>query len=140
VNVPVYIRILKSTHPSHTSGASSTSPAKLVSGTAVPALAPEVNTAATMAGNTISLGQIFDPGRRTWSGRLYAPVAKKKHAKKKHSGRRQQAARLAFDMMPAYSEQSPAPTVAYAVPASVNTPLSLKAEEELSEFEREYPW
>jgi hypothetical protein len=121
--MPVRIRILKKTHPFHTSGAYVQSPTQLISGTAVPSLAPDVNTATFFDGIVVS--------------RIFASEAP---ARKRGSRREKKVSesRANFDMMPADAVRQ-AVTQPITLRA-VNTPLATKAQEEMSDFERDYPW
>jgi len=132
--MPIHIRILKGTNPSHTSGANFSSPGNLISGTAVPALSAQINTAAQFSGDIITVGRIF--GSTQKRARMLEPVAKNSSSRRK---KKMFETRAQFDMMPAYSERQPGSTQSVPLRA-VNTPLSAKAVEEMSDFERKYPW
>lgn len=128
--MPAYIRIFKNTQPSHTSGADVKSPARLISGTAVPALAPEMNTAALFSGLTISVGHIFDSSHEPET-KTRVPVVKRKRSKR---SRKMSQERRSYDMLPVYRDPEA------LLPQGLNTSLAVKANEEMSEFERKYPW
>ncbi len=126
--MPIHIRILKSTRLSQTAGAAASSPAKLISGTAVPTLGFDVNTTALFSRDVVTVGRLLDPTKGV------VTVNKSKKGVRKH-GKSVVQSRRKFEMMPAYSgvqqglEMRPA-----------NTPLRAKAQEDMSDFEREYPW
>jgi hypothetical protein len=124
----VHVRILRKTHPMHTNGASVKSPAELISGTAVPSLAPDVNTAALFDGIVVSI-----LGARSFASITHVKTRSSKRNKKARANRTK------FDMMPAYAvpRQAEEPPLLLR---TANTPLSTKAQEEMSDFEREYPW
>lgn len=128
------IRIIKKTYCQPTDGAQVQSPATLISGTAAPALAPSVNTAALFGCDIITVSGIagFEKKPESRSGHI---IVTKRHSSKRskiHSETQQN-----FGMMPAYSESLPS---SVSLPRTAHTPLTTKAQEELSEFEREYPW
>lgn len=121
--MPVYI--VRKSHPKHTSGASVESPAQLISGTAVPCLTPDMSTATPFDGTIV-----------TWSLGFAIPA-------KKRSSRRERKvseARASFAMIPAYSTRHELKKAEPSLLQAVNTPLATKAKEEMSDFEREYPW
>jgi hypothetical protein len=103
-----------------TSGASREYPGWLISWTALPYL-QDVNTAPPFAGIvTFSYTAVEKP--------------KSKHAKKAAEARRN------FDMMPASASGRHKKPIAADSFRTMNTPLERKAQEEMSDFEREYPW
>lgn len=124
----LHVRVLRKTHPMHTSGATVKSPAALISGTAVPSLAPDVNTATLFDGVVVT---VF--GTRTFAS--VTPVKKRSSRRDKKN----RASRVNFDMMPAYALERPAASAPVLL-RTANTPLATKAQEEMSDFEREYPW
>lgn len=124
----VHVRFLRKTHPLHTSGAQAKSPTQLISGTAVPSLTADVNTATLFDGIAVT---IF--GAQSFATVTQVTTRSSKRVKKARENRAN------FDMMPAY----PARQQAAAAPLllrTANTPLATKAHEEMSDFEREYPW
>jgi hypothetical protein len=124
----VHVRVLRKSHPMHTGGASVKSPAQLISGTAVPSIAPDVNTAALFDGIVVTI-----VGARSLAS--VTPVRTRSSRRDKKT----RANRINFDMMPAYAVQQQAAAVPL-LPRTANTPLATKAQEEMSDFEREYPW
>ncbi|HEV2113970.1 MAG TPA: hypothetical protein VGR50_07450 [Terriglobales bacterium] len=130
------IRILQRTIPSHTSGAQATSVTQLISGTAVPALRSDVNTAEPFLGETLTIRRIFAEAEK--------PVPPRAKAGKRIDKRAERAAQAQVDygMIPAFiQKESPSKPPSEAVKMrSAHTPLKTKAEEELGELEREYPW
>ena len=121
----VQIRIIKKTHPLHTGGAVAKSPIQLISGTAVPALMLDVNTATLFDGIIVS--QIAVSA---------VPATKRRSRRDKRVFEN----RVNFDMIPAYAVRQQAGHADSLLLRAVNTPLAKKAEEEMSDFEREYPW
>jgi len=119
------VRILKKSQPYFTAGAYASSPAQLISGTAVPSLMLDVNTATPLDGIVVT--QI---------------LASSIPAKKRHSRQSKKASesRSNFDMMPAYAAREQVEPRQAMLLRGVNTPLATKAQEEMSDFEREYPW
>jgi hypothetical protein len=118
------MRIMTRIHPMRTGGAPVESPARLISGTAVPCLAPEMNTVARFDPTIFfSLASATLPTRRT-------PKRQRKASDN----------RAKFAMMPAYAACCGLPSGESNSLRAVNTPLARKAEEEMSELERDYPW
>lgn len=120
----IRVRILKKTHPQYTGGPTVQSPTYYTSGAAaVPWVSCEMNTAS-----------LFD------SIIVSERLASASPAKKRSRRTRSEASetRQSFDMMPAYAtRQRSAESILLR---AVNTPLAAKAQEEMSDFERDYPW
>lgn len=133
----VLIRILRKIHPQHTSGAQVQSPAQLISGTAVPSLTADVNTAGVFSRESIIVSQIFAFADKTKGKTGRVVVAKGRGSKraKKVSG-----TCTNFGMMPAYAAGPQSTPTEPVLLRAVNTSLATKADEEMSDFEREYPW
>ena len=123
----VHVSVLRKTHPMHTSGANVKSPAQLISGTAVPSLAPDVNTATPFDGLVVTV----------IGARSFASVTRVSRRASRRD-KKARANRTNFDMMPAYAIQQVA--AAPLLLRTANTPLKAKAQEEMSDFEQEYPW
>jgi hypothetical protein len=119
--------------PQHTAEPQINAPVVLISGTAVPAMGPEVNTAVFFHGISITLNQIIEPSenRKVANVHVFPKRRRSKRAK------RTSETRLDFGMMAPYSNWLPNPA---PLPRAVRTPLATKAQEEMSDFEREYPW
>lgn len=133
----VLVRILKKTHPQHTGGAYIQSPARLISGTAVPALTADVSTAGVFSRESIIVSWIFASADRTKRGTGRIVVAKARGSKR---ARKASESRKNFGMMPAYAAAPKADSTKPVLLRAVNTSLATKVQEEMSEFEREYPW
>jgi len=120
----VRVRIVRKSHPSYTDGPSMQSLTYCTSGAATaPWVTSEMNTAA-----------LFDS--IILSERLASASPTKKRSRRRVRSQASET-RQNFDMMPAYAiRQSAEPILLRAV----NTPLAAKAQEEMSDFEREYPW
>ena len=117
-------RIMIKICSTRTSGAPLESPARLISGTAVPCLTPEMNTVAR-----------YDPT-------IFFHLASTTSPKRRGSRRAKRLSdnRANFAMMPAYAVRRDSGFNGPALPQAVNTSLAAKAGEEMSEFERDYPW
>ena len=127
------LSVLKSTNLHSTGGAHVQSPVTLISGTAVPALSAYVNTAILFGGVTITPKQILD----FTQNRKEARVRVVERGRRSRRAKRASETRPNFDMMPASPEWLPSST---GLLRAVRTPLATKAQEEMSDFEREYPW
>jgi hypothetical protein len=128
----IFVRILRKANPYGTGGADVKSPANVISGTAAPALGPDVNTAPLFARDDITLIPRFSIAK------IHSQPASGLVRKRKRGASKEQKTK--FDMMPVYSElerQGARTTVSLR---TARTSLAAKAEEEMSEFEREYPW
>lgn len=132
----IRIRQFKSTRAGQTSGAHTASPAKLISGTAVHALRPDVNTAAMFSGQTFTIGRIFAEAEER-PGRVREPITKRRRKKKQAASAKQETN---FGMLPGFVLSIPKSESPAVEMRAVNTPLQTKAQEELSEFDRIYPW
>jgi hypothetical protein len=129
------IRILRRTGPLLTAGAHVGSVSRLISGTAVPALRYDVNTAEPFLGETLIIQRIFAEAEKP------APA---KVGVRKTDKRAQKAAQaqVEYGMIPAFiptESQSQSRSEPLAM-CPVHTPLRTKAEEDMGELEREYPW
>ncbi len=120
----IRVLILRKTHPQYTAGASVLAPTYLTSASAAVAwVGAEMNTAALFDSIIVS--------KKLAS----ASPAKRRSRRSRSKGFE---TRVSFDMMPAYAAR-PQGTQDVSL-QSVNTPLAAKAKEEMSDFEREYPW
>ena len=112
--------IMSPSRSQNTTDASRQSAAWLISWTAFPSLS-DVNTAPPFAG-ILTFGFTAEDKQRS------------KRAKKAANTRPN------FDMMPANVARRHLEPTATKFLRTVNTPLERKAQEEMSDFEREYPW
>jgi len=143
----LYVRKILKNHPQQTAGASLVSPTQLVSGTAAVVFVPDTNTASSFPGGLISISLRFGVKPADFvAGRREAVVAKKSSRKPKRdeTGSTANAAQPAH-MMPAFAarahQQKSSTFMDFLREMnSVNTPIRAKADEEMSELEREYPW
>lgn len=119
------VLIIRKSHPKHTSGACVQSPARLISGTTVPCLTPDMSTATPVDGIIV-----------TWS--LGSAIPAKRRSSRR--AKRVSEIRANFAMLPAYPARHELQAAGSILPQAVNTPLARKAKEEMSDFEREYPW
>ena len=117
--------VVRNSQAQLTSGTVAQSPGLLISGTAVPCLITHLNTALPLDGIEITLAPAF-------AVRATKPSSKRT--------KRVSERRANFDMMPASACRRYMDSAKDILLRTVNTPLGRKAEEEMSEFEREYPW
>ena len=127
------IHVVRKRRLTETSGASVESPVQLISGTAVPCLAPDVNTVASF--NGVILSQRLASTRT--KGHVFSIPAKGRTPKR---ARKASESRAFFGMMPADAASGSLDVGKSTLLQAVNTSLATKAEEEMSDFERDYPW